>query len=153
MERTLVLLKPDAYARGLLGQLTSEFEQKGLLLVGCKLMMLDDSLLQEHYAHLADRPFFPRIARFMSSLPVLVQCWEGVDAVEVVRRVVGPTNGREAASGTARGQYSVSVQCNLVHASDSAESAAAEVKRFFAEGEVLAVKHPLHDFIYAADEQ
>jgi nucleoside-diphosphate kinase len=152
MERTLVLLKPDAYARGLLGEITSVLEKKGLVLVGCKLMMLNDNLLAEHYSHLADKPFFPRIADFMKSLPVLAQCWQGVEAVKVVRSYAGTTNGREAQAGTIRGDRSVSVQCNLLHASDSIESAASEIERFFNPAEILDVVHPLASFFYAADE-
>lgn len=136
----------------MLGDMTSAFERKGLYLVGCKLVLLDDGVLRKHYEHLADRPFFPRIARFMQSLPVLIQCWEGVDAVAIVRDVVGPTNGREASPGSIRGDYSVSVQCNLVHASDSEKSALDEIARFFGPAEILSVTHPLQAFMYAEDE-
>ena len=152
MERTLVLLKPDAYARGMLGALTTTFEQKGLILVACKLTVLSDELLDEHYQHLSHQPFFPRILRFMKSLPVLAQCWEGRDAVAVVRALAGPTDGRDAAAGTLRGDRSLSVQCNLIHASDTAETADKEVRRFFNDFEIFDVQHPLTPWLYAEGE-
>ncbi len=131
MERTLVLIKPDALSRGLVGEITTRFERKGLLLVGCKMMTLDEAVLAEHYAHLVDKPFYPRIAEFMSGLPVVAQCWEGVDAVRVVREMTGVTNSREAAPGTIRGDLGIEIQENLVHGSDSAESAERELALFF----------------------
>lgn len=152
MERTLIILKPDAVARGLVGEVTSRIEKKGLKLVGCKMIKLDRTLLDDHYSHLKDKPFFPRIASFMSSLPVVIQCWEGVDAVAVVRNITGVTNGRDAAPGTIRGDLSMSVQCNLVHASDSADAASEEVKRFFQESELFSYQAPLESLLYAQDE-
>jgi nucleoside-diphosphate kinase len=153
MERTLVLLKPDALARGLVGEITTRLERKGLLLVGCKMMRLDDAVLDEHYAHLVDRPFYPRVAAFMSSLPVVAQCWEGVDAVRVVREMTGVTNSRDAAPGTIRGDLAMSMQCNVVHTSESGEVAAAEVERFFAENELFPYEPPSLPVVYAADER
>src|SRR5215216_2456863 len=123
MERTLLILKPDALVRGLIGEIITRLEKKGLKIVGCKMIQLDQKTLRIHYAHLADKPFYPRIANFMSSLPVLVQCWEGLDAVAVVRGLTGVTNGRAATPGTIRGDLSVSVQFNLVHTSDTTEAA------------------------------
>jgi nucleoside-diphosphate kinase len=153
MERTLVLIKPDAVARGLVGEITTRLERRGLLLVGCKMMKLDDAVLAEHYAHLVDKPFYPRIAEFMSSLPIVAQCWEGVDAVRVVRDMTGVTNSRDAAPGTIRGDLGMSVQCNVVHTSESTEVAASEVDRFFAGAELHAYEPPSLPVVYAADER
>lgn len=152
LQRTLVLLKPDAYARGLLGSLTAQFESRGLWIVGCKLVRFDEPLLKSHYAHLVDKDFFPGIADFMTSQPVMVQCWEGNSAVEIVRSLIGPTNGREAEPGTVRGNHSLSIQCNLIHASDSVASAEEEMARFFAPGELHEVTHPLAEYFYAPYE-
>jgi nucleoside-diphosphate kinase len=153
MERTLVLIKPDALSRGLVGEITTRFERKGLLLVGCKMMTLDEAVLAEHYAHLVDKPFYPRIAEFMASLPIVAQCWEGVDAVKVVREMTGVTNSREAATGTIRGDLGMSLQCNVVHTSESADVAASEVARFFDPGELHTYEPALIAVLYAADER
>jgi nucleoside-diphosphate kinase len=152
MDRTLVILKPDAIARGLVGEVISRLERKGLTLVGCKMVQLTEAIMKEHYAHLADKPFYPRIARFMSSLPVIVQCWQGIDAVRVVREIAGPTNGRDARPGTIRGDYSVSIQCNLLHASDTASAAAIEIERFFSPDEIHGFRHPLEALRYSVEE-
>lgn len=115
-------------------------------------MQLDDKLLKEHYAHLADKPFFPGIASFMSSSPVIAQCWEGKDAVQVVRNICGVTNAREAAPGTIRGDLGMSIQSNLVHASDCLETAEVEVPRFFKPEELMDYEKKNYEFIYAPDE-
>jgi nucleoside-diphosphate kinase len=153
MERTLVLIKPDALARGLVGEITTRFERKGLQLVGCKMMRLDEAVLAEHYAHLVDKPFYPRIAEFMASLPIVAQCWEGVDAVKVVRDMTGVTNSREAATGTIRGDLGMSLQCNVVHTSESDEVAASEVARFFDPDELHTYEPALIAVLYAVDER
>ena len=153
LERTLILIKPDAIARGLAGIILSRFEQKGLKIAGLKMISLTDDLLKEHYSHLADKPFFPGIAKFMKSLPVLALCLEGKEAVEVCRRLCGITNSRKAEPGTIRGDFSSSMQANLVHASDSLETACLEVARFFQPQELVDYQAPLLDFILAADEQ
>ena len=119
MERTLVLIKPDAVQRGLIGNILNRFERKGLKVVGLKLMELSDEILDDHYSHLSDKPFFPRIKSFMRSTPVIAICLEGFEVVYTVRTLCGITNSREAASGTIRGDLGMSIQCNLVHASDS----------------------------------
>ena len=138
MERTLVLIKPDAIQRGLLGAITTRFEQKGLKLIGMKMMSLDEAVLREHYAHIADKPFFPGVAKFMQSTPVVAMCWEGLEVVETVRRITGITKAREAEAGSIRGDYAMSVSCNVIHASDSTENAEAEVKRFFNPDDIFA---------------
>lgn len=152
MEKTLVILKPCTIQRALVGEIITRFERKGLRLAGIKMTWLTDSLLSEHYAHLKEKPFFQRIKDAMSVCPVVVCCWEGVDAIQVVRTLAGATNGRNAAPGTIRGDYSMSVQENIVHASDSPETAAAELKRFFAEDELFDYKQNNLPGIYANDE-
>ena len=152
MERTLVLIKPDAVQRGLIGRIITRFEEKGMKLTGIKLMSLSSQLLNDHYSHLADKPFFPGTVKFMQSTPVVAICLEGLDAVETVRRLCGITKAREAAPGTIRGDLAMSVQANLVHASDSIETAAKEVTRFFAESELLDYDSLLARVVYSEDE-
>lgn len=137
MEKTLVLIKPDAMQRGLAGVITARFEEKKLKLIGCKMMRLDDAILRAHYAHLTDKPFFPDIVTFMSGAPIVAQCWEGPNAVDVVRTMVGVTNPSEAAPGTIRADYGTSIQYNVIHASDSKESAKTEISRFFLPAELF----------------
>lgn len=151
-EKTLVLLKPCTVQRALVGEITSIFERKGLHLCGLKLMQLTDEILSEHYAHLAEKPFFQRVKDSMMAAPVVAMCWEGVDAIEVVRQLAGPTNGRKALPGTIRGDYSMSFQENIVHASDGPETAAAELKRFFKPEEILEWGSSLESSTYACDE-
>jgi nucleoside-diphosphate kinase len=152
MERTLVLIKPDAVQRGLIGRILARFEDKGLKVIGLKFMELTDALLNEHYSHLADKPFFPGTKRFMTQTPVAAICLEGLDAVETVRRLCGITKAREAAPGTIRGDWAMSVQANLVHASDSIETAKAEVARFFADAELYQYQSAQTPTIYSEDE-
>lgn len=153
MERTLILIKPDAIARGLAGAVLGRFEQKGLKIAGIKMMQLDDAILKEHYSHLAAKPFFPTIAEFMSRLPVIALCLEGLEAVEVCRKLCGVTNARKADPGTIRGDLGMSMQANLVHASDSVETAQVEVARFFKAEELFAYQPALINYLYAADER
>ena len=152
MEQTLVILKPGAVQRGLIGEIISRFEKKGLFITGMKMMQLTDELLNEHYSHLKDKPFFKRIRNAMEICPVVVICLEGVDAVSVVRNLVGVTNGRVAQPGTIRGDYSMSMQENAVHASDSVETAKIELNRFFKKEEIFEYDHKLLLNIYAVDE-
>jgi len=153
VERTLILIKPDAISRGLAGTVLGRFEQKGLKIAGMKMIQLSDALLREHYSHLADKPFFPTIAEFMGRTPVIALCLEGKEAVEVCRSLCGVTNSRKAAPGTIRGDLGMSMQCNLVHASDSPETAAAEVARFFRPEELFAYDPALINYLYASDER
>jgi len=152
MEKTLVIIKPSALQRALTGEVVKRFEQKGLRLAGIKMMQLDDNILDEHYAHLADRPFFQRIKDSMMITPVIVTCWEGKDAVKVVRAMTGSTNGRDAVPGTIRGDFSLSVQENIVHTSDSVETAVVELARFFSDDEIFTYNYQLLPFLYANDE-
>ncbi len=152
MEKTLVILKPCCLQRGLIGEVIHRFERKGLQLCGMKMMQLTDDILREHYAHLVEKPFFKRIKDSMEASPVIVCCWKGIDAVQVVRAMAGPTNGRQAPPGTIRGDYSMSVQENIVHASDSVETAAIEMARFFNNDEVFEFNQYQLEFLYANDE-
>ena len=152
MEKTLVIIKPSALQRALTGEVVKRFEQKGLRLAGIKMMQLDDKILDEHYAHLADRPFFQRIKDSMMITPVIVTCWEGKDAVKVVRAMTGSTNGRDAVPGTIRGDFSLSVQENIVHTSDSVETAVVELARFFSDDEIFTYNYQSLPFLCANDE-
>ncbi len=152
IEKTLVLLKPCTLQRSLVGDIIHLFERKGLRIAGMKMMWLSDELLSEHYAHLSTKPFFQRVKDSMMTAPVIACCFEGVDAIQTVRTLAGPTNGRLAAPGTIRGDYSMSFQENIVHASDSAESAATELTRFFNPEEIFDYKQCTFDYLYANDE-
>lgn len=152
METTLVLLKPSCVQRQLIGEVVKRFEQRGLQIVGMKMMQLSDDILREHYAHLVDRPFFPDLAASMQASPVVALALRGVDAVQVVRTMTGSTNGREAAPGTIRGDLSMSNQQNIVHASDSVENASIELRRFFRPEEIFDFKCGALGFIYGNGE-
>jgi nucleoside-diphosphate kinase len=138
IQRTLVLLKPDALQRDLLGEIIRRFEFKGLKIVGLKFIRLTDELLDEHYAHLSDKPFFANIKKFMMQTPVVGLVLEGFEAITEVRKIVGSTNPRQADAGTIRADLSMNVPSNLIHASDSIEAADAELKRFFNDEEIFA---------------
>ena len=153
MERTLVLLKPDAVQREYVGELIATFERRGLKIVGLKLKQLDDALLKEHYSHISDKPFFPEISSFMSSVPVVCLALEGIDAVEAVREMTGVTLSRKAAPGTIRGMGAMSLQCNLVHTSDSLGSAELELERFFSKDELFSYEKLLDQVVYSAGER
>lgn len=152
MEVTLVILKPSAIQRKILGEVISRFEKKGIQIVGIKMMLLADEMLEEHYAHLKDKPYFGRIKDSMQASPVIVIALKGLDVVNVVRKLTGVTNGREAQPGTIRGDYGMSVQENIVHASDSPETAAKELNRFFKEDEIFTYSSFLLPYLYANDE-
>ena len=152
LEKTLVILKPCTIQRGLIGEVTKRFEQKGLRLCGMKMVQLTDDVLSEHYSHLSSKPFFQRVKDSMMTCPVIVCCYEGVDAIEAVRTITGPTTGRKAPAGTIRGDFSMSFQENIVHASDSPETAEAELKRFFKPEEIFDYKLATFDYLYANDE-
>jgi len=137
-EKTLVLIKPDALQRNLLGEVIHRFERKGLKIVGLKMLQLQDALLDEHYAHHKDKSFFEELKRFMKSAPVVAAVLEGFDAVRTVRQMCGKTFSHEAEPGTIRGDFSISPgSANIVHASDSIEVAEIELKRFFPAKEIF----------------
>lgn len=153
MERTLVLIKPDAIQRDLVGEIIRQFERKGLKLVGIKMMTLSNDLLDEHYSHLRGRDFFNEVKTFMRSTPIIACCWEGTDCVNTVRLLCDITKAREAEPGTIRGELAMSVQANLVHASDSLDTAGIEIERFFKPEELFDYKDVLQPFIYSSREQ
>ncbi len=153
MERTLVLIKPDGIQRGLAGKIITRFEEKGLKMIGCKMMALDEAVLREHYAHIADKPFFPGVAEFMSSSPVLAMCWEGFECVEAVRLITGVTKARQADAGTIRGDFAMSVSCNVIHTSDSVETAGKEVPRFFKSDELHDYTKGEYEHVYNDEER
>lgn len=153
METTLVILKPSALQRNLIGEIITRFERKGLQLVGVKMTNLSKSILEEHYSHLKDRPsIFKRVIDSMMSSPVIVVAIKGVEAVNVVRAMTGATNGRYALAGTIRGDFSVSIQENIIHASDSSDTAKVELKRFFNENEIFKYSQLTFANLYANDE-
>lgn len=152
MEQTLVIIKPSAIERGLVGEVITRIQRKGLIITGMKMMQLDEAILREHYAHLVDRPFFPSIVQSMTASPVICMVIKGVDAVAVFRKMTGATNGRKAEPGTLRGDFCMSGQANIVHASDSVENAEIEIARFFKPEEVLDYTPANMAFRYADDE-
>ena len=137
-ETTLILLKPDCITKSLAGETIKRFEAANLQIVGCKMQQLASETLREHYAHITDKPFYPEVEGFMQSSPVIAMALRGENAIAHVRDLVGPTNSKEAPAGTIRGDLGEDMMRNIVHASDSSEAAVAELKRFFAPGEVLA---------------
>ncbi|TAK03322.1 nucleoside-diphosphate kinase [Patescibacteria group bacterium] len=148
VQKTLVLVKPDALQRDLLGEVIQRFERKGLKIVAMKFIHLTDDLLDEHYAHLAQKGFFPGLKKFMMQTPVCAMILEGLDAIESVRKIVGSTNPREADAGTIRADLSMNVPSNLVHASDSPEAALAEVKRFFKDDELFSYEKITDRYVF-----
>lgn len=152
-ERTLVLIKPDAVQRGLIGKIIERLEQKGLKIVGLKMMPLDDVLLADHYSHLSDKPFFDGIKSFMKSSPVVALAVEGLEAAAAVRIIAGPTKSREATAGTIRGDFAMSIQSNVVHTSEDSEHAKKEVKRFFTDEELFNYGRCDYTVVYAQDEK
>lgn len=151
MERTLVILKPCTVQRGLIGEIITRIERKGLHITAMKMAQLDDEILRKHYAHLVEKPFFPFVLASMKAAPVVLMCVEGVDAVDVVHTMAGSTNGRKAAFGTIRGDYSMSGQENIIHTSDSIETAEAELARFFTEADYCPWEPALAPFTYSPD--
>lgn len=151
-EKTLIIIKPDALQRSLMGEVISRFEKKGLRIVGLKMIRLGDAIIDEHYQHLKEKSFFGHIKEFMKSAPVVVMALSGINAVSASRLIVGPTKGYEADAGSIRGDFSVSGQTNIVHASDSPETAKAEVKIFFKNEELFEYIKVDFPFVYGADE-
>ena len=137
LETTLILLKPDCVAKGLNGEVLKRFEAEGFRVRGCKMMQLTDELLKEHYSHIADKPFFPEVAEFMKSKPVIAVALSGENIIAHVRDLLGPTDSKAAPKGTIRGDFGDDKMTNVVHASDSPEAAAIELKRFFQDGEIF----------------
>lgn len=137
MEETLILLKPDAVNKRIAGKIIARFEDAGFKIRGCKMMHLDPRLLREHYAHIADKSFYPDVEKFMRSVPVIALVLEGENIVARMRDMLGVTDSRKAAPGTIRAEYGEDQMVNVAHASDSPETAAKEIRRFFSEDELF----------------
>lgn len=153
MQKTVVLVKPDGIQRGLVGEIISRFERKGLKLVGLKLVHLNDETLKKWYEQYKDAEFFPVISRYMSWTPIVAMVWEGHEVIDVVRKIVGTRKGYEAEAGSIRGDFGMSGGHNLIHASDSVTSAEREVKILFTEEEVHDYKTVTEELIYSEDER
>jgi len=147
VERTLVLLKPDTVARGLCGEIISRFEKKGLRLAGMKLMQVDEALARKHYAMHEGKPFFQGLIEYITALPIVAMVLEGPNAIANVRAVMCATDPAKAAPGTIRGDYGLDISNNMVHGSDSEESAKREIALFFKEGEILSWERPQEKYI------
>ena len=148
METTLIILKPDAVQRGLMGRIISRFEDKGLQIVGCKLMQISQQLAATHYEAHKAKPFYAGLVGFMTSAPVLVLAVRGNGAIGICRKMMGATFGSKAEGGTIRGDFGVSNSFNLIHGSDSPEAAERELSLFFAKGEVLSYPRAIEPWVY-----
>lgn len=151
-EQSLIIMKPDCVVRGLMGEIISRFEKKGLKIIGLKMIELGDVIIEEHYRHHKDKPFFHSLKKFMQSAPVVVMAVSGFKAVGAVRIIVGPTMGFQADAGSIRGDLSMSNQ-NVVHASDSIEAGEMEIKRFFKENELFDYNRADYAFVYAPEDR
>lgn len=137
MQKTLILLKPDCVTGRKVGEVIKRFEEADYQILACKMFRADADLLREHYAHIADKPFYPEVETFMQSSPVIALALGGDNAVDRVRDLIGPTDSKKADPGTIRGDFGVDVMVNIAHASDSAENAEIELRRFFEPGELF----------------
>jgi nucleoside-diphosphate kinase len=151
-ERTLILIKPDAIQRGLIGRLIARFEDKGLSILGLKLIRVTAELSRRHYAEHVNKPFYPLLEQFITSGPVVAMVAAGPEAIGVVRSMMGPTNGRQAPPGTIRGDYGLSRQMNLVHGSDGPEAAQREIEIYFSAAELVGGDSALSAWTCAPDE-
>lgn len=154
MERTLILLKPDAVHRGLIGRILTRFEEKGLKLVGLKMRRFPEELVREHYAVHRERPFYDNLVSFMTGGPVVALCLEGKNAIETARRLIGATDSSKADPGTIRGDFGMSFSNNLVHGSDAPETAATELALWFPDAEEISEWTPAGDaWVYSGEER
>jgi len=153
MERTLIILKPDALQRGLSGEIINRFEKKGLKIIGIKMMRLDSALLKSHYAHLVDKPFYKGLEDFMKSSPIIAMALEGYECVNSIRILLGATNPRTADAGTIRGDLSIGTGRNLVHASDSPKNGEIEISRFFKDNELFEYDKSEYMLVYEENER
>jgi nucleoside-diphosphate kinase len=147
MEKTFLMVKPDGVQRALIGEIVSRFEKKGFQLVGAKLMNISEDLAKEHYGEHKERPFFGELVDFITSGPVFAMVWEGKDVILTARNMMGKTNPADAAPGTIRGDFAVQVSNNIIHGSDSAESAEREIGLFFKEEELVAYERTVATWI------
>jgi len=152
MERTLVLLKPDCVERRLMGRVISRFEEKGLNIIGVKMLKVTPALAKQHYAEHVSKPFYPGLEKFITASPILAMVVEGLEVIRVVREMLGATSGLKAAAGTIRGDYSSSRQMNLVHASDGPDAAQREINLYFKPEEIHSYEPTLIEWFKAGDE-
>ncbi|UOE78187.1 nucleoside-diphosphate kinase [Parageobacillus thermoglucosidasius] len=148
MERTFIMVKPDGVQRNLIGEIVARFERKGFQLVGAKLMQVSRELAEQHYAEHKERPFFGELVDFITSGPVFAMVWEGENVIATARQMMGKTNPQEAAPGTIRGDYGLTVGKNVIHGSDSPESAEREIRLFFKEEELVDYSKLMNQWIY-----
>ncbi len=148
MERSLVLVKPDGVQRGLIGEIITRFEHRGLRLVACKFMQVSPELARKHYAVHEGKSFYEGLIQFITSAPVMAMVWAGPDAISAVRQTVGKTRGTEAAPGTIRHDFALQARYNLIHASDSVENAETEIALWFKQEELVEWKRCTEDWMY-----
>lgn len=153
MERTLIILKPDAVQRGLIGEIITRLERKGLKLIGIKMASLDEAMLQTHYAEHLDKPFYAGLEQFMKSSPVVLMAWEGYECVGSVRTLVGATNPRQADPGSIRGDLAIGTGRNLIHSSDSVASGKKEVETFFETEDLFSYDKSEYMHVYEPRER
>lgn len=151
-QQSVVLVKPDGLQRGLVGEIIARFEQKGLKLVGLKMTALSDTLIEEWYSHHKGKPFFPQLKHFMQKTPVVAMLWEGVECIDAVRKLTGITKAREAEAGSIRGDYAMSHQMNLIHASDTEENAKRERDLIFDAVDIFDYERNIEVFVYTDEE-
>ncbi|OCA92752.1 nucleoside-diphosphate kinase [Pseudobacillus wudalianchiensis] len=148
MEKTYLMVKPDGVQRGLVGEIVARFEKKGFQLVGAKLMSVSKETAEQHYAEHKERPFFGELVDFITSSPVFAMVWEGENVIATARQMMGSTNPKDAAPGTIRGDFGVTVGKNIIHGSDSPESAEREISIFFKEEELTTYNKQINEWIY-----
>ncbi len=153
MEKTLILIKPDGLQRGLVGEIVSRFERKGLKLIGVKMIRMTDDMVDNWYAHLKEKEFFKDIKTYITWTPIVAMVWEGLEAIPAVRKIVGVTKAREAEAGSIRGDLGMSGQHNLIHASDSVESAKKEIALIFSELEIFDYQSGMELLVYPERER
>lgn len=152
IQQTLIILKPDAVTRWITWKIIDRLESKWLKLIACKMKQLNEEILKTHYSHLVDKPFFPNIVRFITSAPVILQVWEWVDCVDVVRQMIWATNARKAIPGTVRWDFGNSISKNCIHASESYEASISEINRFFDKSEIYSYKRVDESWIYDTED-
>jgi len=152
-ERTFIMIKPDAVQRGLVGHIMKRFEQKGLKLVGLKFQLASVTLLEEHYADLSKKPFFPSLVRYMASGPVLAMVWEGQGVVDTGRKLLGETNPADSSPGTIRGDFCVQIGRNICHGSDSVDSAKKEIGLWFKKEELVTWRPATRNWLYEEEKE
>ncbi|HLU22641.1 nucleoside-diphosphate kinase [Lederbergia graminis] len=148
MEKTFLMVKPDAVQRGLIGEIVARFEKKGFQLIGAKLMRISQEQAEQHYIEHKDKPFYRELVDFITSGPVFAMVWQGENVIQISRQMMGVTRPHEAAPGTIRGDFGLIVRKNIIHGSDSVDSADREIKLFFKENELLEYSKLIDNWIY-----